>query len=323
MTQRIKILYIAGSGRSGSTLLTNLLGQVPGIVGVGELYEIWGRGFIDHQLCGCSRDFPNCPFWTRVLALAYSKHGMPDPVEMKDIATQMRRIKRMFPIWASDAHRQRVQTYMTNIIRLYEAIHLASGSKVIVEESKLPTYALELLKARELDIHVLHLVRDSRAVAYSWRRMRRRPEYPDDNPWMYRNSVAQSSYLWIMWNFLSERLGSITHRHYLRLRYEDLVEEPARAILNILQFLEMPNPPLRLEELLEFKHTVHTVWGNPMRFERPISIRPDLEWRTGLPLQSRLLVEAMTWPFLCHYGYFRRKSSHRTESEIGGKRSTR
>lgn len=293
-------------GRSGSTLLSNLLGQIPGVVGVGELYAIWDRGLIDHQLCGCSNAFPDCPFWTEVLTHAYPNNSMPDPVEMKEIATQMRRVRRMLTFWSNDRHRKQVQAYMRNIIPLYKAIHRVSRSEVIVEESKIPTYAFELEKAKELDIYALHLVRDSRAVAYSWRRMRRRPEYPDDNPWMFRHSVARSSYLWVMWNVLSEFLSRERRTRYLRVYYEDLVTHPVETIKGVLEFLGIAYPQLDLAELLEQNQTVHTVWGNPMRFDRPISIQPDVEWRSAMPLKSRLFVQAITWPLLYRYGYLSR-----------------
>jgi len=306
MAKRIKILYIAGMGRSGSTLLTNLLGQIPGIIGVGELYEIWERGLIHHQLCGCSRAFPDCPFWNQVLANAFPRDTLPDPAEMMQIAAQMRRIRRFVTLRSNANYRHRVQLYMENIIKLYRAIDYVSGTNVIVEESKVPTYAFELIEAKELEIYILHLVRDSRAVAYSWTRKRRRPEYPDDNPWMFRHSVARSTYLWIMWNTLSEYLGSHMSGRYLRMRYEDMVGDPVTTIQAVLEFLKIPFPDLGLEEILVSNKTVHTVWGNPMRFERPISIRPDFEWKAAMPLKSRLFVGSLTWPFLCRYGYLSR-----------------
>ena len=40
-TDKIKVLYIAGNGRSGSTLLGVLLGQIPGFFNVGEVRRVW------------------------------------------------------------------------------------------------------------------------------------------------------------------------------------------------------------------------------------------------------------------------------------------
>ena len=45
MTNRLKVLYIAGWGRSGSTILQNMLGEIEGFQPLGELYSI-GRRYL-------------------------------------------------------------------------------------------------------------------------------------------------------------------------------------------------------------------------------------------------------------------------------------
>src|SRR4051794_38468775 len=57
------IVYIGGTGRSGSTLLARLLSGVPGVVAVGELRYVLDRGMTQDHLCGCGRPFRACPFW--------------------------------------------------------------------------------------------------------------------------------------------------------------------------------------------------------------------------------------------------------------------
>ena len=42
--EKVKVLFIAGNGRSGSTLLHNILGQRAGFGALGERREIWVRG---------------------------------------------------------------------------------------------------------------------------------------------------------------------------------------------------------------------------------------------------------------------------------------
>ena len=43
----------------------------------------------------------------------------------------------------------------------------SGGASVIVDSSKIPTHTLLLARSRELDVRMVHLVRDSRGVAYS------------------------------------------------------------------------------------------------------------------------------------------------------------
>ncbi|WP_243664286.1 hypothetical protein [Rhodothermus marinus] len=50
--------------------------------------------------------------------------------------------------------------------------------------------------------------------------------------------------------------------------------------------------------------TNHTVWGNPSRMRTgKVEIRLDDAWRRNMPLKDRLLVTALSWPWLLKYGY--------------------
>ncbi len=66
--QRVKVLYILGAGRSGSTLLSNILGQLDGFQSVGELFYLWENGLLKGGLCGCGEPVLQCPFWSEVLS---------------------------------------------------------------------------------------------------------------------------------------------------------------------------------------------------------------------------------------------------------------
>src|SRR5207249_8771406 len=67
----VKVLYVAGSGRSGSTILDRILGQVDGFFSAGELCNLWGRGLLARRRCGCGTPVPDCPVWGAVLAEAF------------------------------------------------------------------------------------------------------------------------------------------------------------------------------------------------------------------------------------------------------------
>ena len=67
MKNKIKVIYIAGSGRSGSTLLERLMSQNNDIFGAGELKSIFNRGFKQNQLCGCKKKFHDCSIWNKII----------------------------------------------------------------------------------------------------------------------------------------------------------------------------------------------------------------------------------------------------------------
>ena len=77
-----KVLFVAGTGRSGSTLLANVLGTVDGVFSGGEIRYLWERGLQDERLCGCGRAFLECPVWTAILHEAYGTAGPPSTASM-------------------------------------------------------------------------------------------------------------------------------------------------------------------------------------------------------------------------------------------------
>ena len=67
---RLKVVLFTGAGRSGSTLVASLLGELPGFVSVGEAtsYMLRGAGRADDSMtCGCGMAVGDCPFWSRVM----------------------------------------------------------------------------------------------------------------------------------------------------------------------------------------------------------------------------------------------------------------
>ncbi len=67
----VRVLYIGGSGRSGSTLVERMLGALPGVCNVGEVVLMWERGLLRGERCGCGIPLPQCPFWRAVGDVAF------------------------------------------------------------------------------------------------------------------------------------------------------------------------------------------------------------------------------------------------------------
>ncbi len=78
----LKVFYIAGCGRSGSTLLGHLLGQLEGFTTLGEIPYLWDRSLRDNRLCGCGRPFAECRLWQPVVARALGQWTSQDLTEM-------------------------------------------------------------------------------------------------------------------------------------------------------------------------------------------------------------------------------------------------
>jgi hypothetical protein len=308
---RARVLYLGGIGRSGSTLIERLIGQLPGACPVGELVHLWERGIAKGERCGCGRPFRQCPFWQQVSQTAF---GGWDQVDVHRIAALRLRVdrNRFIPALArrdlGPGLRQRLEDYTSYYARLYAAITAVSGCQLVVDSSKHPSLAHCLRWRTDIDLRVLHIVRDSRAVAYSWSRQVSRPD-TDSESYMTRYSPATAAGQWNAQNaafHLLARRGCPT----MRLRYEDFVTGPEAAIHRVADFAGLP--PQAGYPFLGADGTscwaeldrAHSASGNPMRFAAgKITISPDERWRTSMSKAQQRTVTALTFPLLTGYGY--------------------
>ncbi len=310
-----RLIYLAGFGRSGSTLLERLLAQVPGVCAAGEVVHLWQRGIREGERCGCGEAFPACPFWQQVGTAAF---GGWDNVDVEHVARLRASVdrSRFIPLLISAPSRRRflpeLDDYLAYYARTYAAIGEVGQGEVVIDSSKHASLAYCLRCHPELDLRVVHLVRDSRAVAYSWSRTVSRPDATTETH-IARYSATTSATRWNVQNGalqLLSHLGTPT----LRIRYEDLVREPAARLREIAAFAGLPG-----DTDLGFLHTdgpgnwwadlgvAHTASGNPMRFTTGrIPIRLDDKWRTAMVPGKRRAVTALTSVLLQRYGYLGR-----------------
>ncbi|MEV5411471.1 sulfotransferase [Thermopolyspora sp. NPDC052614] len=310
-----RVIYVGGLGRSGTTLLERLLGELPGVVPLGEVVHLWARGVGRDEPCGCGAPFGRCPFWRMVGELAYG--GWSPPLARRVLALR-RRVDRTRRIPAlacrrpygagdfgggdfGDAGGGELGEYVATHRRLYRAAAEITGAEVIVDSSKHASLAFCLRICGPEALSVVHLVRDARAVAHSWRRWVRRPE--DGTP-MTRWHPAAAAVHWLTQNLAFHLLArrGVT---VVRVRYEDLVSAPHPTLARLTRRLRLPDPDPALLDNGKIMLTVgHTVSGNPMRFAvGALPLRLDDSWRTGLARRHRWLVTALTWPLLLRYGY--------------------
>jgi hypothetical protein len=315
MTEPITVLYVGGHGRSGSTILAQTLGQIHGFVNVGELWQVWYRGLRENERCGCGQPFYSCEFWTAVGAQAFGGWENVDIEKMVSIRPYLKRA-RYVPHYVLAAktgiHSRKIDTLLAEcgpvLERIYRAIQGVSGAGVIIDSSKRLSYGVLLSLLPFADLRVVHLVRDSRAVAYSWSRSKESPAAAGGRL-MPRLSPAQASRAWSIQN---GSYGLLSNSARLsRLRYEDFVEDPNLHLAETLSRLGLAEGagslPVVRGRVISLS-VDHTVSGNPARFRTGnIELQPDQEWRSKMRGADKDLVTALTAPLLLKYGYLGRK----------------
>ncbi|MFN2432176.1 MAG: sulfotransferase [Gemmatimonadota bacterium] len=306
-----RVIFVASWSRSGSTLLDLLLGHVAGVRSLGEVRYLWDRGMLENQLCGCLRPFSNCPFWGGVLDRLAREGAVPDAGAMLAVRERLSRpaaLPRLLRASRGQRARGELAAYADALGRVLHAAADVSGARLVVDSSKYATHGLALASAHDVELHVVHVVRDSRAVAHSWQRVKRLPEVHWKVEHMPRKSPARSAFHWARENAAIGLLASRA-RSYVRLRYEDVVRRPAEALRRVISATGEPSPDVAFlrDGGLELAEN-HLVAGNPVRFTRgwtPVSA--DTEWRQAMPAGQRTLVTALTWPLLLAYGFALRR----------------
>jgi hypothetical protein len=321
-----RVVYLAGFGRSGSTLLERLLGAIPGWTNVGELVDLARSVTVKHERCGCGLPFDDCPLWSAVGLKAFGGWDSPQVRRLADlrlVVARQRQVPRLLT-----ARRRRdsqfarlVREYQEGYSRIYQAVAEVSGSSVIVDASKGPAHGLALAGAAQYRLDILNLVRDPRAVAYSWsHRSIARPQATAGEENMWKISALRSAAQWSALQAEVEVMRSVAGLTSTRLRYEDLVDRPAAAIQAAAADLGLGLGPADLSHIdgrTATLGTSHGLSGNPGRFETgDIELRPDTRWRTALGGREQATVSAVCLPLLLMYGYpVRRTDRHDPRSD--------
>jgi hypothetical protein len=309
----LTVLYIGGQGRSGSTLIERAVAEMPGAVGAGELLHLWRRGLRNDEVCGCGRPFHACPFWTEVGEVAFGGwHRLDaDAVVALRYAVERNRFVPLMLLPGLDPRYDRARdAFGWLLARLYRAVAEVSGSSIVVDSSKHASYALLLRGIPGIDVRLLHVVRDSPAVAFAWSKLVTRPETAGETMPTYGPVTAAA--LWNTQNVVHSALArKVPHT---TVRYEDFVRDPSGELRRVAGLVEDRLPPgsQAPTAALVDHHTLrlgrtHSVAGNPMRFQTgDVVIRSDDAWQTQMAPGRRRLVAALTAPLRLRYGYLRR-----------------
>jgi hypothetical protein len=303
-----RVLYLGGLGRSGTTLVERLLGELPGVVALGEVVHLWQRDLRDNERCGCGARFSACTFWRRVGERAFGGWGNVDVARihaLRDAVERTRHIPRLAATLAAAGASADVREYAGYYARVYAAAADVAGAEVVVDSSKHSALAHVLRFADDVDLRVVHVVRDPRGVAYSWTKTVARPE-TDGAEDMTRYSPARSA---LLWNAHNAAFGLLARRGVgvRRIQYEEFLSDPRAALIRLADFagLALTTDDLAFlrPEYADLK-VGHSAAGNPMRFTvGRLPLRRDDDWVRALPSGQRRLVGAVCAPMLRAYGY--------------------
>jgi len=292
-----KVVYIFSSPRSGSTLLSLILGNHRAVANIGEV------SFIPKLLalgepCTCLAPLNTCPQWASVFNRLRKEVNIDmrtNPYQLwlgdaikrgggkkdTDYQTRSRVAKAKFR--AGCEHLELsvpsfigqhasmlpwVNSSVKNTFTLYNAVAKEWAADVLVDASKLTRKGIYLYRSNPDNVRLIQLVRDGRGVVASRSK---------------HLSITRAAQQWKRYHELTDILVErwVGSDHYTKIRYEDFVENPIQRINDICEWIGIPF----YESILKFSgnQSIHSAGGNPTRFKADDGIRAvDDSWRKKL-----------------------------------------
>jgi hypothetical protein len=302
--------YILSASHSGSTLLAMLLGAQPGACTVGEL-RAPSMGDADKYQCSCGQKIKLCPFWEKV-SETMARKGIQD-FDITNARTSIFEIGSPYaqrlleplqrgPVleWLRDralafssAWRPHLAEVRQRNVALVQTLQELTSAEIVIDSSKSVLHLKYLLQNAKLQIKVLWLIRDGRAVTLSLigHGLKRETRL---------ETVAAAAREWRRSNEAAESLvATLPASQCIRLNYEDLCRDPETRLRQLCEFIELDCDSLNLN----FRSGEQHVLGNEMRLNSTSQIRLDERWRTQLSNEDLQVFDEVAGPMNRQYGY--------------------
>jgi len=291
MDSKLKVVFIAGTGRCGSTILDMVIGQIDSAISVGELRYLWKRGIGENRLLGTGEPFRENTHWEKIIGELYDVENLfTKALEIEGLESSLR-IREMLGVKTESkicSLKDRVARYADELKKLLLSISNEFDSQFIVDSSKMPMHGFALAQIPNIDLRVIHLVRDRNAVVHSWGTSK---FDKGKNGMMSTQSVWKASVEWVLINRWIERYLGDGSVPYLKVSYTEFSSSPVLSIDKILKFIgeDPANNPLEKNNSFNMLPTP-SISGNPSRFSTGrIVIKEDSRWLRDMSISKRIL----------------------------------
>jgi hypothetical protein len=308
MSNTVRVVYIMGFARSGSTVVNTFLGNSPDCLGVGELMTLTRPASDSTEYCSCGEPRDRCGFWGEVLDDWKRSCGAGSVRTYAQLQERYERFRRWPGLLATTRRPgSAFGDYSDLTVALYRSISAISGQPVVADSSKYPARAYSLSLMPEVDLRLIHLVRDPRAVAWSLRKRFKK----DPKAGIQRNIPSrpafQTALYWLLTSLQAEFVISrVGDGRSINLRYEDFLADPVATggMISRLSDLDMSTVARQCVSS-SLARMPHAVAGNRLRMSPKVVLHPDFEWRELMPLGDRRAVERVGTLMMRLYGYRR------------------
>ncbi|MBE0648446.1 MAG: sulfotransferase [Bacteroidales bacterium] len=305
MKMPLNSVYITSLPRSGSTLLSMLLGSHDGVAALGE-FVLFGQALSTNSLCSCGKPLQECDFWgeitrqlndqrdsfsTLVYPFDFSKTGFQKKLSklysyaLRHHHALLLDLTAAFP-QGYPYHMKKAADNTKSLLEML-ANRVSDTDTIFLDASKTTTRLDYLITMKSYPIKVISLVRDGRGTLHSWLKDSDR-SFPD----------TVRAWRWHMENQLRS-LKEIREEDKIVVRYEDLCRNTESELKRICDFLQITFQ----EKMLSMEGPFHMLGGNPGTIGNSSTVRLDIGWEKTFTQEELNLFEELAGEVNREMGY--------------------
>jgi len=302
-TEKIPVVYILSTGRSGSTLLDLLLGSSENTWTLGEAQILPWELCENRRPCGCGTPVAECDFWSEILPHIPIGEGSYPIENFRETHTSAKAF-RWHILWHMLLNREdedlrtAIQEYGDVNARYFSAVRseaekwLNGKVKWLIDASKDPYRLLWLDASGQFDIRVVFLTKSPQAYAYS------RIKSADTA------RLKMASHATISWTLVNSLAWLICYRkfqsRFIHVRYHELASRPDAYQSRFEEWLDTPFPVWNPTVIREYVN--HGISGGRMRWKEG-AIRLDEAWKRKLSSTEKSIAQSLSFPLAQALGY--------------------
>ena len=253
----MKVIYLVGMGRSGSTLLDILLDAHSRIRALGGVRRL--AHYARKHPCPCGAPtFWDCSFWSQVNEGLQSRLG-------RDLVTL-------------DVHARDDETFREHNRTLFEVVSEVSGVPFVTDNSKSVIRLRRLMAAPDIDVIPVHVLRDPRGRAQSLRKRKNQNYIPT---FSYSHRSLRLYFL-------------LRNQPHIVVNYEKLAYDPEVQLGKLMDRLGLGLEPAQLQWADMPHHNIGS--ADVFRKTQGSTIRPDDAWKTIIPPYMQRIINVIGWP---------------------------
>jgi len=235
----MKYIFIAGMGRSGTTILCNLLSKSKKSITLGELDTLI-TSFNDEHLCSCGKCYNSCVEWSNVKNLIKNNKDL-----QINLCESLRIRNFIFPFLIKRGFEEsRIDYFLRDLNAAIEKD--APDIQYFIDSAKNPRW-IDLYSNQFDSSYLIYIIRDPRGVINSCMRK--------------ESSLVYSIYQWFLYNIASSILFKRFDGKKIMITYESVVNDTESTFLKLRDLFGIDIP----DNFEINNYNMHMLTGNQLR----------------------------------------------------------